>query len=786
MAAQVNTRINPLSPPGIRGVDARDIFVVKWETFNDELRLNFVVEANAMAEEMNDLAMEVTGKSNQVSTDANAVENNKNLTEQYRNETEGFRNEVVNLVIPEEATYDTDTINKKNADIYPFGGYCDYVSKDDNFVFGNIAAEAGKLWDKNRLINFGIKVSDTHEHSSFNPTKGGVEFDGLNFIPDVYVQDQATNGLITQQSVNKGDYVIVDRYISTALQVAETSNSVLTNDGTKFYIGQEVVVKPTSDTQYIDTIINITSNTLAFGSSRTKSAENYNVFALNEACRASRDTADMFDYNDVGIVATEIGDVVLHTGNNTVSGISGNYYKFVAAQGVQNLNTYDGFGTGLCIDLGTASNMSLRNSYFEIRDDKPISNTIAILQEMDESLKTYGALVGEVLLVDGLKIETAKALMLKNNFALVSEGIYSKNSKLYTVSSFYQTENKGLYHPELSNIAGSKKANDDKFWYDTTVSFNSLADCFKTSKLLTSSGNVSSGKSGRPTNDITPYHDIIYSNQTIDKREYSYKFTKTDLDGRKKEVELNGLDSLIAYNGTTTEVTGYLNQSEIMQIQILSDSTAFPTNIADRINESKLIFADYSIIDDESVSVIPNGILTTFKLNGKYKDVLEVIKWDGTTYTKLVLTTDYTLNTANNSITFTSAPLATDCLIVSYVKQNNCIELKTLTDYEVIEEDTYVYASNNNDIADRTVVLINNVANHISTGIDPIEQLTITKIINNIVSQTAKTATVDATIRRIIAKKDGELYFGCRADVGDTATIDLTDDIWVAPLGVKI
>ena len=49
--------------------------------------------------------------------------------------------------------------------------------------------------------------------------------------------------------------------------------------------------------------------------------------------------------------------------------------------------------------------------------------------------------------------------------------------------------NQGLYHPTY-NPNGSKKASDGNFWYNTAVSFNSMADCFDSSKLLSASGNI--------------------------------------------------------------------------------------------------------------------------------------------------------------------------------------------------------------------------------------------------------------------------------------------------------
>lgn len=65
----------------------------------------------------------------------------------------------------------------------------------------------------------------------------------------------------------------------------------------------------------------------------------------------------------------------------------------------------------------------------------------------------------------------------------------------------------GLYHPSF-NPTGAMKAADDKFWYDTTETFNTKADCFNPSKLLAGSGTIASGKSGRPDGRYT---DAIYA-----------------------------------------------------------------------------------------------------------------------------------------------------------------------------------------------------------------------------------------------------------------------------------
>lgn len=69
------------------------------------------------------------------------------------------------------------------------------------------------------------------------------------------------------------------------------------------------------------------------------------------------------------------------------------------------------------------------------------------------------------------------------------------------------TLNSGLYHPSF-NPFGSAKASDDKDWRLTSVEFNSMADCFEPTKLLSGSGFVASAKTGRPDGR---YCDLMYT-----------------------------------------------------------------------------------------------------------------------------------------------------------------------------------------------------------------------------------------------------------------------------------
>lgn len=79
--------------------------------------------------------------------------------------------------------------------------------------------------------------------------------------------------------------------------------------------------------------------------------------------------------------------------------------------------------------------------------------------------------------------------------------------------------NFGMYHPTY-NPNGSRKASDDKYWYETSVSFTSISDCFTESKLLAASGTIASAKNGRPDNR---YADQVHEGDILDLRNSSKK-----------------------------------------------------------------------------------------------------------------------------------------------------------------------------------------------------------------------------------------------------------------------
>lgn len=130
--------------------------------------------------------------------------------------------------------------------------------------------------------------------------------------------------------------------------------------------------------------------------------------------------------------------------------------------------------------------------------------------------------------------DTGTTITMTND-ATVEEYIGSDGHKYSTIGADKRF-NQGLYH-EVFNEFGTKKSSDDKYWYDTAQSFLSIADCFNPSKLLTTSGNYASGKSGRPDGK---YYDIIYGESFIDQRwDAAWKIGSKELTTKERDLDMS-------------------------------------------------------------------------------------------------------------------------------------------------------------------------------------------------------------------------------------------------------
>ena len=78
--------------------------------------------------------------------------------------------------------------------------------------------------------------------------------------------------------------------------------------------------------------------------------------------------------------------------------------------------------------------------------------------------------------------------------------------------------NQGFHHPTY-NPNGSKLASDGNKWYNTAISFTSIADCFTESKLQVASGYI--GTTSARADGI--FYDQVHESDILDLRNSSAK-----------------------------------------------------------------------------------------------------------------------------------------------------------------------------------------------------------------------------------------------------------------------
>jgi hypothetical protein len=462
-------------------------------------------------------------------------------------------------------------------------------------------------------------------------------------IPDVTVQDQATNGLTVQSAVSAGDYVVVDReelvtngafdsdlsgwsdsgnstsiYDSGTIKVTTTANEAgVYQTGLGIIEGVDYVLKytvsnltdATRTKVFLGTSIgnpNISESndktgngeyTIVFKAKTSSSNailhlrvvdtgsanfDNISIKQVDESYRATRDTADMYDYECIaGTPFDIVYGKIYKMSNFNASDMNGAYFKRVgtSASGITYPQTFDiaPDGDASWEYLGTASNMSLENPYFENRDNEGIYNQVAVLHKYNPTTKTYLGMDSEILFYEMLAIETPKGFMTKNGFSVVSEGVYSKGDYWYIVSGVWNSLNKGAYHPDFNayGTAGGRGQGADLLtsgtsyqWFNTTAldgEWQSTAQTFVFADadfdapyypMASETGSVSSTQyyDYRPD---SKFYDIIYKDQFIDMREYSFNFTEQQMKDRKKELKLEQISGdVVTCELTQTSISG--------------------------------------------------------------------------------------------------------------------------------------------------------------------------------------------------------------------------------------
>jgi hypothetical protein len=465
--------------------------------------------------------------------------------------------------------------NKDEIAPLPFSGY---IGRPKPNTFGTTPY---KLQDNSKFVNFDGNILEF---------PSGTEIDMTDNMPEVQVQDQATNGLVVQSSVNAGDYVVVDKIIETYTQPssATNTNAVYVAIDNIYVVGTKIVVKnnTTNTTLFTSTITQLDGNNIRVDKNYDRTADEYEIQLASDVYRAERDTADMYDYLDTdGVVNLVTGDIIKSTGVNPNS-ISGHYYKWVYSNSNQDLENYAPLNnTTYAKDIGTAENMSLLNPYFQDRTKYGITNKILATMKEDGTIKT------EVCFVDTAieHCKNAHRVMTDNGYIRSDDkkGLYTKDGDIVTPLGTWSTLNKGAYHP-VFNYFGAKRVDSisgtgTSLWHssDGDRIFNT-ADSWLYGTY--NYGSITFGYSGRPD---SKFYDIIYPDQWIDLRIEAIAVSECDLLNRvgtkAKSGQLDGIGGVLAtiyaVARTTTDDIRVTNFNGTGNLRVAVKNTLNPVQI---------------------------------------------------------------------------------------------------------------------------------------------------------------------------------------------------------------
>ena len=450
-------------------------------------------------------ATTATTKASEASNSATNAASNTILAQSASASAVAAKDAITGYVIPTTATDSLADLKTKRLSQFASSGTID--KQDDSNVFSATVGNEYKFKDNSDFANLDGNI--------FNfPT--GTTVDMTTMMPEVIVQDQATNGLVVQSSVNAGDYVVVDK----EELVTGNDSSFDTSQGSWTTSSYNDVIPWSWDAsgrmKYDGVASADDSGSFSLQLSNLVVGETY---IAKFTCSDS--TGAFIKVNSGGVVTGESG---LYRADGT------HYEEFTAAltDGAFSFWTptgglvgyIDNISVQLKEDIYRATEdiptlTSLTDVRFETRDY--ISNQVLAYRKSD------GTLGYETLFVDATETDTANDVMTKNGWSKLSNGYYSKGLINATPMGAWQTLNKGAYHP-MFNAFGTARfwydnsPSDTTFWYSSHNLYGtSTVNCFDYSTTLTiANGEYSLGSvTARPD---SKYSNIIYKDQWIDLR----------------------------------------------------------------------------------------------------------------------------------------------------------------------------------------------------------------------------------------------------------------------------
>ena len=237
--------------------------------------------------------------------------------------------------------------------------------------------------------------------------------DMTNYIPEVQVQDQATNGLVVQSSVNAGDYVVVDK--------------------------EELVTNGTFDTDVVGwSILSGTPTFSSTGGQLLLTATGDDIIQTTLACNANTDYVLKYDFIK-GTGSYEYIFVIDSSGTtlyDSENGIGADVSRTINFTTDTDTTVYIRIKTNVGTSYWDNISVQLKNDIYRAKVTAPalteltnttyyetrsyISNQVLAYRQSD------GTLGYETLFVDATETDTANDVMTKNSWSKLSNGYYSK------------------------------------------------------------------------------------------------------------------------------------------------------------------------------------------------------------------------------------------------------------------------------------------------------------------------------------------------------------------------
>lgn len=363
--------------------------------------------------------------------------------------------------------------------------------------------------------------------------------------------------------------------------------------------------------------------------------------------QATADTVDMYDVTVVPDVSVtmESGEVGLFSGFDTTNGY---WLRTGAGFTATFLTTNDFTGNASWVYLGTATNMSLQNPYFEkrnaiTRSDYVLERTNKTTGVVDTwSFKGY---------IEHSANESKDKIMLDYGFSIVDSGVYEDANYTYLLVGRYPRLNAGAYHPQWNkygcDLFASTASGNPSYWYGTaTGNVTSTYQSFSLGGIgvigaIGTEGAIGSTYTGQP--DGLFYNQVYKDGEggTIDYRTNASIKSKHDILTDETTKDINGgtdglMDTMAMYgqtspggawitDGTTDYGIGLCTYVSLDGDMFSVGGSSLPV-IGDISGASRVV-GEYGLISDGTrfykvYSIATTGSLDTlFRLDPMHGDV---------------------------------------------------------------------------------------------------------------------------------------------------------------------